>query len=1018
MINMDTGSHQDPVGVLIDPESPPSELISAMKRIAERSLKDPVARGSFCEDCPEGPSVVLTRLTDVLRTTSSPQLKMHACATLGALAHGDRQVREQVCQLGVLAALTGILREKQEEHGRLLPDQLKLQEQTAALVRKLTHQYKCQLDDLRQSQILSLLLQFCDVYGRDTRGKFRHAFPAESRCFLRRLTTGKQLVGRVTELRKLERKMVMQRFNRRHVIGLCEDRVYLCELYDTTTTDDVLVSAELVKAGLAWVEPEDVMYPSNKGSEGIEDDDRGVWKDMFVTCWVDGSHFWAHVGGDDTHGTIKRIQDEIKSAKSRAEPLIKCPEVGDMVVAPPKGNQDESKDDLPGSPGTTGYRAVVTEVKVGMVSQVRVHAVDYGFDTDVSWILLTKVPLSVSDVPPQATACVLRSVIPPPPSVPALCSVLGTLCNLTQDQCKVSDMIVEKEGLSLVTKLCYSPVDEVCRLSASVLLNLARSSRIRNRMGLLGAPKALLDMCQRYVKDDAILEAGIGALRNLMYQCMPNRWRLVDLKGFMVLMHIYKTSKNESIKLQALGAIKNLVGEGNTKGDPDFTLKYNGSPRNEDGYHFLKAMKKESKLEGDREIDKKSSPRTSGKIESLSEDAEESESLAKFILNNVTKAKRSRTASEPASRSKGSPKSGDKKSESKTTSARSQNRSRSKSEESPKSISPRRSRSPRKSPEKSTQESPTRKKSDRKLRKGEVHPDPTEVSLGTDTLNSFFDDLSDAGSVKDTVAAKEFLQTVLSPDIPSSRPLSEEPKYVQGFVVDFVEDTTHDIRPQTSVDKISITTIGRITCAFLNSGRGGTLYLGIKPDYTVRGIEITRHERDEFRLGIDRLMTRMIPPVKHDKYQVVFHPVISRSGCDSPDTRKCVEDLHVIEVQIRPSFGVVYGTWEDRCYVRMNTKNTKLTHQDVRELVLNEEEQRYQAEVESLQSEIQRLQTQLRSPSRDNHNKDSPQKGNGSALSNMASGVMQGNSLNSSSDRSPPKEAISPSSPGEKCNVS
>ncbi|KAI8509265.1 hypothetical protein Bbelb_131130 [Branchiostoma belcheri] len=1007
---MGTASHRDPVGVLIDPESAESELISAMKHIADRSLRDPVARGSFCEDCPEGPSVVLTRLTDVLRRTSSCQLKMHACATLGALAHGDRQVRGQVCQLGVLAALTGILRGKQDEHGHLLPDQLELQEQTAALLRKLTYQYKCQLDDLRQSQILSLLLQFCDVYGRDMRGKFLHAFPAESRSFLGRLTAGKQLVGRVTELRKLERKMAMQRFNRRHVVGLCEDRVYLCEMYDTTTTEDVLVSAELVKAGLAWVEPEDVMYPSNKGSEGTEENDRGVWKDMFVTYWIDGSHFWAHIGGEDTHSTIRRIQNEINSTKSHAEPLMKCPEVGDMVVAPPKGSQYGSKDDLPGSPSTTGYRAVVTEVAVGMVSQVRVHAVDYGFDTDVSWILLTRVPSSVADVPPQATACVLRSVIPPPPSVPALCSVLGTLCNLSQDYCGVSDMIVQREGLPLITKLCYSPEEEVCRLAASVLLNLARSSRVRKRMGLLGVPKALLDMCQRYVKNDAILEVGIGALRNLMYQCMPNRWRLVDLKGFMVLIHVYNTSKNESIRLQTLGAIKNLVGEENTKGDPDFSLKYHGSPRNEDGYHFIKAMRKESKLESSnvKEVEKKTPPRASGKIESQSGDSEES--FAKFILNNVTKA-RTRAASESSARSRGSPKSGDKKSESKT-SGRSKSRSRSKSGGSP------RSRSPRKSPEKSMQESPTRKKNEKKLRKGEVLPDPTEVSLGADTLNSFFDDTGEAGSVKDPVVAKAFLQTVLSPDIPSSRPLSEEPKYVQGFVVDFVEDATHDIRPQTSIDKISITVIGRITCAFLNSGRGGTLYLGIRSDYTVHGIEITRHERDEFRLGIDRLMTRMVPPVKHDKYQVVFHPVVFRRGCDSPDTRKCVDDLHVIEVQIRPSLGVIYSTWEDRCYVRVKARNSKLSHQEVRELVLNDEEQRYRTEVESLQREIHRLQTQLKSSQGDSHNEDSLPIGNSSALSDMASGVVLGNSLNSSSDSCSPKDATSPSSPMEKCNIS
>ena len=73
------------------------------------------------------------------------------------------------------------------------------------------------------------------------------------------------------------------------------------------------------------------------------------------------------------------------------------------------------------------------------------------------------------------------------------------------------------------------------------------------------------------------------------------------------------------------------------------------------------------------------------------------------------------------------------------------------------------------------------------------------------------------------------------------------------------------------------------------SGNGGVIYLGIGKDRRVFGLEMNRDERDEFRLGIDRLMHRKIYPILlHSHFDVKLIPVLD------PDQHSILRDLYVV----------------------------------------------------------------------------------------------------------------------------
>lgn len=73
------------------------------------------------------------------------------------------------------------------------------------------------------------------------------------------------------------------------------------------------------------------------------------------------------------------------------------------------------------------------------------------------------------------------------------------------------------------------------------------------------------------------------------------------------------------------------------------------------------------------------------------------------------------------------------------------------------------------------------------------------------------------------------------------------------------------------------------------SGKGGTIYFGIDENHRVFGLELTRDEKDQFRLGVDRLVNGKITPILlHSKYSIKTIPVLD------PTSHEAVADHFVI----------------------------------------------------------------------------------------------------------------------------
>ncbi|XP_015757330.1 PREDICTED: uncharacterized protein LOC107336780 [Acropora digitifera] len=233
-------------------------------------------------------------------------------------------------------------------------------------------------------------------------------------------------------------------------------------------------------------------------------------------------------------------------------------------------------------------------------------------------------------------------------------------------------------------------------------------------------------------------------------------------------------------------------------------------------------------------------------------------------------------------------------------------------------------------------------------------------------------------SCKALVVEKAFVETIkkdgerLVTDSPGSSPGKADDTdvdnmqeyYVQGYHVPFSKDDLHDFRPQTNVLNLSSKAVSRSLCAFLNSGKCGTVYCGIRRDGVVAGLKIKRKQRDQLRLGIDETLSRFNPSLKHHVYEVYFVPVVKRNGSESPRSRVQVDDRYVVEIRIVNCSGLVYTTPQGKCFFRHKSRNEEFTTQEVREKTVKEMESLYNSEMNSLRKELKEMKIRLQEKSR------------------------------------------------------
>ncbi|XP_064640322.1 uncharacterized protein LOC135495522 [Lineus longissimus] len=118
--------------------------------------------------------------------------------------------------------------------------------------------------------------------------------------------------------------------------------------------------------------------------------------------------------------------------------------------------------------------------------------------------------------------------------------------------------------------------------------------------------------------------------------------------------------------------------------------------------------------------------------------------------------------------------------------------------------------------------------------------------------------------------------------------------YIKGAVVPFEEDLTHEFKGHrnmaveelppwafiTGSNKRSRKAVSRTINGFLNTGKGGTVYLGIVDDGTVKGMKLTQYQKDHLLTSMDDLASRYDPPLLKHRYKVRFVPVLDNNCTD------------------------------------------------------------------------------------------------------------------------------------------
>ena len=78
------------------------------------------------------------------------------------------------------------------------------------------------------------------------------------------------------------------------------------------------------------------------------------------------------------------------------------------------------------------------------------------------------------------------------------------------------------------------------------------------------------------------------------------------------------------------------------------------------------------------------------------------------------------------------------------------------------------------------------------------------------------------------------------------------------------------------------------------SGKEGSVYYGICPSTRrVQGLVVDKKDKDEFRQGVDGVMTKLVPPLLEGMYQVTFSEVLAPEFLTSAE-QKLVKDTYVI----------------------------------------------------------------------------------------------------------------------------
>ncbi|XP_042230474.1 uncharacterized protein LOC121871938 isoform X1 [Homarus americanus] len=250
---------------------------------------------------------------------------------------------------------------------------------------------------------------------------------------------------------------------------------------------------------------------------------------------------------------------------------------------------------------------------------------------------------------------------------------------------------------------------------------------------------------------------------------------------------------------------------------------------------------------------------------------------------------------------------------------------------------------------------------------------------------------------------------------------SERGYYVLGQVVSQVEDLIHEFKghcsisihdiqnmslPRSNSEKRTQNSVSISIAAMLNTGQGGTIYLGVTDSGRVNGLSLTRYQQDHIEMSLKWTLERYTPPVSDSRYCVIFVPVFSSKTLipthhveqhldnerrnrphyvASSNSCWCDRDawaqqslgklplLYVVEIHIRPwdphnmqvarnpqapwtsPFPPIHLTEANCCYFRQSCHQCKLCLEDVRQILMHRVHEHYRLKLTALHQQQEEL---------------------------------------------------------------
>ncbi|KAL5467452.1 hypothetical protein EMCRGX_G031677 [Ephydatia muelleri] len=249
--------------------------------------------------------------------------------------------------------------------------------------------------------------------------------------------------------------------------------------------------------------------------------------------------------------------------------------------------------------------------------------------------------------------------------------------------------------------------------------------------------------------------------------------------------------------------------------------------------------------------------------------------------------------------------------------------------------------------------------------------------------------------------------------------------YVEGLTLPFEEDETHEFKGHRNIaveelptrrggyipgtNRRSRRAVSRTLNAFLNTGRGGTVYLGVTDGGLVLGLSLTLYQKDHLSLSLDDLMSRYNPSVLKSCYKLEYVPVVPQGSdpqchiancsekanswtcrknllmnshllrtsapcwCDTHALRSTKIPKFVVEITVFPfvqspnnlmALHPIYEDEEERCYFRRRASVQAYSHQEVAEFTIQEVRSYFHSKIEDLRQKLRCLADTPLSPPR------------------------------------------------------